>query len=360
MVWMKSYAIRKCRTQKGGALIIMALILLLAGTTALFSVLDGNSAKIERNKKTNAALAEAKAALIGFALQNASKPGTLPCTDSSNAGSAVTSGVNACAAYIGRFPWKQLGVPMLRDGSSECLWYALSPIFRNQMTPANRALNPINGSTNGTINLVDDVDAPIASINPVIAVIIAPNNPVSGQNRSGAATNYCPGDSSPSNYLDVKGAVDNSTGNVVGNNYTFKVGIQSNSFNDQIIYITAKEFYPLLRKRITKEILGDVGVASGLVDYYQTAVPPNTYPCPAKSITGNADCTPPLGSNVPYNDTTTPLQYSALGNWLISNGWFAMTTYTYLSPTHIKVTVTDLLGSYTCDANMNVVSCSSP
>lgn len=51
MVRMKSHIIRKYSTQNGGALIIMALILLLAGTTALFSVLDGNGAKIERDKK---------------------------------------------------------------------------------------------------------------------------------------------------------------------------------------------------------------------------------------------------------------------------------------------------------------------
>src|SRR5450830_1114863 len=102
MMVMKSHAIRNCRTQKGGALIIIALILLLAGIAVMFSVLDASGVKIERDKKTAAVLAEAKSALIGFALQNASKPGTLPCTDSSNTGSAVTSGTNACATYIGR------------------------------------------------------------------------------------------------------------------------------------------------------------------------------------------------------------------------------------------------------------------
>lgn len=343
--------------QRGGALLILVLILVIAGTTALFSVVDGNSVKIERNKKTYAALAEAKTALVGYALQHVSKPGTLPCADTTNDGSADTSGANNCDAFVGRLPWKQLGVSMLKDGYSECLWYALSPIFRNQMTASNRALNPLNSTTNGTISLVDDADTPIAGINPIIAVILAPHNPVNGQSRSGAATSYCPGDSLASNYLDVKGAVNNATGNVAGNNYTFKMGKLDDTFNDQILYITANEFYPLLRKRITKEILGDVSVPSGLIGYYQAVV---TYPCPAKMLTGDADCTPPLGNKVPYNDATTPLQYASLGTWLIGNGWFAMTTYTYVSSTHISVTVTDPLGSYTCDANMNVVSCSSP
>lgn len=357
---MRSHQI-KCRVQQGGALIILLLILVTAGITAMLSLLDGNSVKLERNKKTYAALAEAKAALIGYALQHPTRPGTLPCTDSDNNGSANTSGANNCSAFIGRLPWKQLGVEMLKDGHAECLWYSLSPVFRNQMTTPTRILAPLNGATNGTINLLDDNENPVAAVNPVIAVIMAPQNPVGAQNRSGAATAYCPGDSVAANYLDVKGAVNNATGNAVGENYTFKLGSIDNSFNDRIVYITANEFYPLLRKRIAKEILGDVDVPSGLIDYYQTVVaPPNTYPCPAKSIAGDADCNPPLGNNVPYNDTTIPLQYTTLGNWLINNGWFAMTTYQYLSPTHIQVTVTDPLGSYTCDADMNVVTCSSP
>lgn len=358
---MKNHNIKNYHLQQGSTLIIVVIVLLTLGTAALFSVLDSNSIKLERNKKTNGVLAEAKQALIGYTLQHASKPGTLPCTDNNNDGSADTSGTNNCAAFIGRLPWKQLGVPMLRDGYSECLWYALSPKFRNQMTAANRVLNPINSNTNGTVNLVDDAGNLIAGINPVIAVIMAPQNPVNGQNQSGVVTNYCPGDSVAGHYLDAKGAVNNATGNVIGNSYTFKMGSTDNNFNDQIAYITANEFYTLLRKRIVKEILGNVNVPSGLFNYYQTpaASPHNTYPCPASTVAGNENCGITTGF-VPYNDPLVSLQYAALGTWLVDNGWFVMTTYTYLSATHIRVTIIDPLGSRTCDANMNVVSCSSP
>ncbi len=350
--------------QRGGALIILVLVLVLAGTAILFSMLNGNNVKLERNKQTSVILSEAKRALVGYALRNAIKPGTLPCTDTNNNGTVDGGGANTCFAYIGRLPWKSLGMPILKDANGECLWYALSPVFREQMTTATRSANPLNSSTSGTINLVDDAEVPIASVNPVIAVVIAPNNPVSGQNRSGAATLYCPGDSVAANYLDIKGAVNNATGNVAGVNYTFKKGMADNGFNDQLVYITAKDLFPLLRKRITTEIVGNLSplaVSSGLVKYYQTFA--NTYPCPAKTVTGNADCTLPLGNNIPYNDAINPLQYTALGtgggsNWLIDNGWFAMTTYTYLTPTHVQVTVTDVLGGYTCDANNNLVTCS--
>lgn len=349
--------------QHGGALIILVLILVIVGTTTLYSLLDGTGAKLERNKKTVAALSEAKSALIGYALLNSTKPGTLPCTDNSNNGSPGVSGSN-CSSYIGRLPWKQLGTQMLRDGHSECLWYALSPIFRNPMPVGSRIASPLNGNTNGTINLVDDNDALLTGVNPVIAVIFAPQYPLAGQNRSGAATTYCPGDSIPSNYLDIKGAINNATGNVVGNNYTFKLGELDNNFNDQIVYITAKEFYPLLRKRIAKEILGDVDVPSGLIDYYDSPVvtPHHSYPCPAATSGGMAGLCllPPVTGYVPYADPFVSLQYTTLGSWLTNNGWFAMTSYQYLSSTHIKLTVTDTLGSYTCDANMNVVTCVSP
>lgn len=363
---MVKQKIGKLSVKQGGVSILLFMVtIVLIGLSSILYLLNSNSIKTQRTNKTYAALSEAKTALIGFAVLNASKPGTLPCTDSSNTGSAVSSGTNACVNYIGRLPWKQLGTSMLKDANGECLWYALSPIFRNQMTTAKRKLNPLNSFTNGTINVVNDLDVPIVSGNPIIALVIAPSLPVSGQNRSGAATTYCPGDSVASSYLDTKGAVNNATGNnVAGVNYTFKKGVSDNSFNDEIIYITAKDLYPSLRKRITKEIVGNpspIAVPSGLVKYFQTVIaPPNTYPCPAKSIMGNADCALPLGNKVPYNDATRPLQYTALGSWLEDNGWFAMTTYTYVSSTHVKVTVSDSLGSYTCNVSMNVVSCSSP
>lgn len=350
---------QSARKQKGAGLIMFVLILVLVGLGSLLYFLDGSNIKKIRENKALASLAEAKAALIGYSVLQASKPGTLPCTDSLNNGSAVTSGTNACAKYIGRLPWKQLGMPMLKDANGECLWYALSPTFRNQMTTVNRKLSPLNSSTNGTINIVNDLDVPIVSDNPVIALVVAPNLPVSGQNRSGAATTYCPGDSIASNYLDTKGLVNNATGNVAGINYTFKKGVADNGFNDQLAYITAKELFPLLRKRITKEIVGDVDVPSGLVKYYQSPVgaPHNKYPCPAATVDGNENCGLATGF-VPYKDATVDLQYTTLGTWLIDNGWFTMTTYTYLSSTHVKVTVADPSGSYTCDANMNAVTCS--
>ena len=117
--------LNKPSSKQGGiALIIFALILVLATTTFFVSQLDGNNIKIERDKKTVAALAEAKAALLGFGAQSgaalgSARPGELPCPDINN------SGVEAASCngnVVGRLPWKTLGINDLRDGDGERLW----------------------------------------------------------------------------------------------------------------------------------------------------------------------------------------------------------------------------------------------
>ena len=336
---------------------VMVFFIVLISAAAFFSGVDGVNIRLEREKQNIEILSEAKAALIGYALQNPLKPGTLPCTDSDNDGSVnKTLDDDSCVANIGRLPWKDLGLSMLKDKDGECLWYALSPVFRNTMTAATRAANPLNITTSGTITLVDDTDNPLAGINPVIAVLIAPGAAIAEQSRSTGATTNCPGDSNAANYLDTKGGVNNATGNVATNDYTFKLGKLSSTFDDQFTYITAKEFKNALRIRMVKEILGNTTVHSGPVDYYDT----NTnYPCPAATVIGNQDCTLSTGF-VPYNDPGLALQYAALGSWLTTNGWFTSATYAYFSPTHVKLTLADPFGSYSCDANANIFTCSSP
>ncbi len=350
--------------QSGTALIIFFLVLILAGMAVLFSTLDSNGIKIERDKKTAAALAEAKAALLGWSAGHATMPGALPCPDTNNTGSK-----GACTVFagiIGRLPWKTLGIIDLRDGNGECLWYALSPIYRDTIAVASRGPSPINSNIPGTI-MVMGADGITLSVpvNPVIAVIIAPGAPLTGQDRSSAVSTVCGGNTTASNYLDSALGVNNSTGNVAGSNYTFIAGAASNTFNDRLIYITAAEFYQAVRKRIVKEILGNLDVPSGPVNYFNDVTKGNgTYPCPAATPTGNMDCTPPLPivGNVPYNDPNpaVSLQYATLGSWLTENGWFGLATYSYTNATHVKVTLADVLGSYSCDANANVFTCASP
>ena len=339
--------------QRGMMLIMLVFMLGIAAVAYMVHALNGNTVKIERDKKTAAALAEAKAALLGWSAGHASMPGALPCP-ASNTG--VSSGTcTASSGLIGYLPWKTLGINDLRDGNRECLWYALSPVYRNTIPvtgASGRIAHPINSTISGTITIkgADGTSLPT----PVIAVIIAPGAPLTGQDRSNASSTVCGGNTTASNYLDTALGVNNSTGNVSGSNYTFISGAGSDTFNDRLIYITSDEFYRAVRKRMVKEILGNVAIHAGPVKYYDTNT---TYPCPATTPTGSSDCSLTSGF---VNNSGMGLPYPALGSWLANNGWFALTTYSYTSPTHVKAMVADVLGSYSCDANLNVFTCASP
>src|ERR1700686_451826 len=76
--------------QRGVALIIVAVLLLIGVGAALFAFMLPASQAIERAKVTAAALAQAKAALIGYAASNPNQPGVLPCPDKFNDGSAFS------------------------------------------------------------------------------------------------------------------------------------------------------------------------------------------------------------------------------------------------------------------------------
>src|SRR5665647_2016844 len=112
--------------QHGAALLVMLVILVIGAAAVLITSLSTTALKNARQKTTSDALAQAKDALIGYAVSDTNRPGELPCPDFDNDGMitlADYSGSN-CKSLIGRLPWKTLGLPDLRDGSGEHLWYA--------------------------------------------------------------------------------------------------------------------------------------------------------------------------------------------------------------------------------------------
>jgi hypothetical protein len=308
------------KPQRGMTLIMLVFMIGIAATAYMVHALNGNTVKIERDKKTAAALADAKATLIGWSAGHATMPGALPCPDTSNTGSPGTC--TATAGIIGRLPWKTLGLNDLRDGNGECLWYALSPAYRNTITVASRVSNPINSTISGTITVkgADGTTLP-APVNPVVAVIIAPGAPLTGQDRSNAGSTVCGGNTTASYYLDTAQGVNNSTGNVSGSNYTFIAGATSDTFNDRLIYITAEDLYGPVRKRIADELAG-VGTPgnTGLRKYY---VDNQVYPW-AGNASGNVVMNTSSGY-VPYNALT--LTPSSLRSWMVNNGWMSLVTY---------------------------------
>lgn len=310
------------KPQQGMVLIILAFILGLAATAYLVQFLSINTMKAERARNSVVTLAEAKSALIGWSVKHQTMPGVLPCPDIDNDGSSDTSGTN-CTAYIGRLPWRTLGVGDMRDNDGECLWYALSPVFRHTIPTSLRVSFPLNSNTVGTISLKDSSGNSLPSPpNPVIAVIISAGSALAGQDRTNSGTSVCGGNLDAANYLDAIASINNATGNNTGgNNYTFVLGTPSTTFNDRIDYITSEQLYLTLRKRIANEIRGvDTLPTSGLRFYYEDK---KEYPW-AGDATGKQQSHSVTGW-VPYDDSK--YKQPVLDNWLNNNGWYALTTY---------------------------------
>ncbi len=337
------------------------LILVIAGlltTNFMLGSMDAVTLRYQKEQKTYQALSEAKAALIGWSAKHTSLPGSLPCTDITNDGTARSSG-QSCVSYIGRLPWRTLGLGDIRDGDGECLWYALTPIYRNVLPTSARnaaSSNQINVTVPGSLT-VKSADGSTAPINPVIAVIFSVGSPLGGQDRSDVSGGTCGGNYTAANYLETLNAVNNATGNVIGLNYTFTRGTASDAFNDKLMVITASDLYRPVRKRIVREIMGKTNTTDGVHRYF---VDNGTYLCPSATVLGGpGDCSVVPPSVTGYaNNAGMGLNYPVLGNWLANNNWFGVASYVYISPTNVSVSITDALGAYSCIANSGSVTCS--
>jgi hypothetical protein len=161
------------KKQRGAALILFVTVMVLG--VAWFAVgALGKAAPgaTEREVKSGQALHAAKQALLAYAAQYAARtdhdvPGRLPCPEhrnwigTSNEGTAWSTCDHA-TGYVGRLPWRTLGIDQLRDGDGEPLWYVLGPGFRD---------SPINFGT--TAQLPYD-----GAANAAVALIIAPGRPL--------------------------------------------------------------------------------------------------------------------------------------------------------------------------------------
>ena len=133
----------KPRRQGGQVLLALLLLGLVLGAGSLLaSGALRARAEAQAHARSIAALAEARSALIGYAISYAERHpdagyGFLPCPDRDNDGS---TDLGACGARghftLGRLPWRTLGLPELRDGWGECLWYAVSGSAQSALAPA--------------------------------------------------------------------------------------------------------------------------------------------------------------------------------------------------------------------------------
>jgi hypothetical protein len=310
------YSHRRSR-QRGAALMVMLVIIIIGAVTFFVASLNSSALQISRDKVTANALAKAKEALIGRAIADLTSPGSLPCPDNNDDGSADLFSGHKCPYYVGRLPWKTLGLPDLRDGAGERLWYALSPNFRDYVSVV-----PINSDTQGTLTI-----SGTSAASNVIAIVFASDSALSNQSRSSSNTAACTTTGTPifeslcaTNYLEGSNANLNTSASI---NLGYQTAASSSTFNDQMIYITHDQLFSSVEIRIAREAkkcLDDY--ASSYANKYPWAAPvtDSTYTGTYSTYFGRIPATPNI-------DTSSG---SLTTDATMSNSWSAVSSCTTL------------------------------
>lgn len=185
------------RSAQSGTILLLATLVAFAAVAALVFVRAGATALVaQRDRVTERSLAEAREALLAWAADRpvtaAVGPGYLPCPDLDDDGWAEAicgslSGDRGQEQRLGRLPWKTLGLPDLRDGHGERLWYAVSTRHKGLLNCAASAacVDMSPASAFGTITVRDPsgrivLDGRLADAERggAAAVVIAPGPPL--------------------------------------------------------------------------------------------------------------------------------------------------------------------------------------
>ncbi|MCL6650524.1 MAG: hypothetical protein K6U89_19680, partial [Chloroflexi bacterium] len=280
-----SGAVRRRARERGQALLLT--VLLVAVGVGLFAYRGAVSVSFtaQQDERTMRALLEAREGLLGRAAADQNRPGSLPCPDVDDDGK-LTLNVDffsggVCASLIGRLPWRTLGLPDLRDGAGERLWYALSERFSD-----NTTVGPINNDTKGnrTVYLGSTWTTLTAE---AVSVIFAPGARLEGQVRDTTVapcpttgTNI-PRNLCPANYLEATGGADNAT--PAG---PYIAAQPTATFNDRLLAITTAELMPLVERRVAAEMLALLWHPTA--PSYRTASACGCYPWAANDFDDNS------------------------------------------------------------------------
>jgi hypothetical protein len=311
---------------------LLSVLLVCVGAAAfIFNLSSPGQAAIEADAKTAAALAMAKDGLIAYAasvdtaasdgtLLNTARPGELPCPDRSlNNGVADTNCHLNIGRRIGRLPWKTLGLPDLRDGSGERLWYAVSAGF---IESARSSTAVLNSNTGGEYTVTG-----VSAASNVIAVVFAPGAALGTQNRDSSVSALCSttgltvtNNFCATNYLES----ENSNGDT-----TLDTQLPSTTFNDRAMLITQDNFFPTVSMRVAREARIFLNAYYTLNGLYPNANPytDNTYYCSSTTYQGRI----PQTINSGGLGCTAPVQPAwgavAIPNWFFLHEWHKLVFY---------------------------------
>lgn len=326
--------------QRGQAIFLAAVFLLLGISAAIYTTLGSTSFSIASRQAENdaRALAQVKDALIAWSASRTPtgvspniRPGELPCPDI-NPLDGYEDG-SCVAGALGRVPWKTLGIPEPKDEAGETLWYAIAGPFRIY----NMSSTPITSDTLGNIAVYHNPGSTSSTATTLttqaVAVIFAPGASLGTQDRSSSTTMSCTAPSGTmarnlcaSNYLEIavgpSGNINNAT---INGPFIQAQSSTTPSFNDRLLVITNADLMPAVERRVAREMMS-------ILEQYRIATG-GDYPS-ANRANGNSDGRYnrhrfPCGVALPtaWGSGGTP----SLPNWLTngcgSNGWASVIFY---------------------------------
>jgi len=314
------------RSQRGVALIVLAVLLVLGITWFLVSGLKQMTHPAVDRSDNAEVLAQAKAALIGRMVTDASdsgerNPGRLPCPEAREyVGTPECEGLAApglcqkkdgtwlsaptCDA-VGRLPWRTLGLPKLLDASGEPLWYVVSPGWALKNTTTTLSLNSDSAG-----NLSVDGQA-----NAAVALVVAPGGPIATAGSAACSARTQLRGVTPPDVCDYLEAPLDLTVNPAATPLptpVFTTAGPAGAFNDQVLKVSAADVIAPLEGAIAARMQRDLAPlfadatlddaanpvrTAGASGYYPSA---GDWTNPADNPLSNPPSSPYVGSKGQY------------------------------------------------------------
>jgi type II secretory pathway pseudopilin PulG len=319
--------LQRLSAHRGYTLLPLLAFLAVAGASLMYVWAAPRDDAAVRDQRTAAALALARDTLIGRAAADDTRPGSLPCPDVDNDGVADGAFGN-CTRYLGRLPWRTLGLPDVRDGWGERLWYALTMAYRD-----NLGGGPLNSDTPGTYSVRDASNAMLATDAP--ALVIAPGPALGSQSRETG------NESLAAMYLDGENANADAS---------YLSAPASDSFNDRVLIISREDLFRPVVARVAREAQAALERYRATHQYYPAANPYSAgapaYYCEPATLRGRVPLT--ISGGIPVTGCTSQAAWNhEFPDWFFDNNWHLVTHYAVAS----VCTDTTPAGQATCTAS---------
>lgn len=305
------------RRQRGAALLV---ILLIVGALGAYFAISALNSQSERDQQTAHTLAQAKEALIGFAvtyrdLHPNQVFGLLPCPGNGN-GTAGATCLARDVTAAGRLPWNTLGLPALRDSSAECLWYAISGRAKDSppTTTTTPPFSTFNWDTVGQLIIRDTSGTLIAGTTPheqPLGIVLAPRQAIGPQTRPPGVVAECRGSLNTADYLEGVGVPDAAGNTTIVLSTADSVRNATN--NDLGLWITSRDIFSRVMAR--PEFGTDIDNLMNDLSVYLNSLPAASLPPASAGNKGTDTLITNFLTTSPPAYALTTLRRNFLNNW---------------------------------------------